>query len=370
MNFLIDQQEQLNELEATINELRSKAVDSNEIAIIAVDTEFLREKTYNAKLCLVQLGINEHQYCIDVLNIRDLTLLKNLLADEAILKLFHAARQDMEVIYQTLDVIPKPIFDTQLAAAFCGMDMQIGYGAIVSNKLNVELPKTQSRTDWTKRPLSSEQVEYAGDDVAYLESLYELLLEELQSVDRYEWFIEELDAYYDPLLYKVDPKLAYQRLSGGALNVEQQYLLKVLAQWREETAQQRNIPRTWVIKDDRLYDLAIQRPKTSNEVAKMGVFGKKSVKYWAPEIMTVIDNVKVEDKRLWNRVEPLTKAQKSVCNKMMQQLKTHSEEYNISQGLLGTRRDIEGLFRYRKSKKMLQGWRNDLIGVSLLELIE
>lgn len=364
MNHLIELQEQLNKLEPLFSGLSTK------FGVVAVDTEFLREKTYSAKLCLVQLGIGDDQYCIDVLAIDDLSLLSNLLANENVTKLFHAARQDIEVIYQTLEIIPKPIFDTQLAAAFCGKDMQIGYGAIVEAELDVVLEKTQSRTDWTKRPLSKEQIEYAGDDVAYLEALYVKLTQELQSANRYDWYLEEINEYYNVDLYVVNPVFAYQRLFGGNLNLSQQYVLKSLAQWREKTAQDRNIPRTWVLKDDRLFELAVKQPTSLEQVQKLGVFGGKSINYWGPEVIKIIAEVEVGDQQIWPRVEPLTKQQKGICSQMMQELKKYSEHNEISQGLLGTRRDIEGLYRDRQSKKLLQGWRNEIVGKPLVSFLE
>lgn len=364
MNYLIELQAQLTELEPLLSDVVSRS------GVVAVDTEFLREKTYSAKLCLVQLGIGENQYCIDVLAIEDLSLLTDLFTDERVTKLFHAARQDIEVIYQTLGVIPKPIFDTQLAAAFCGMDMQIGYGAIVEAELDVVLPKTQSRTDWTKRPLSQEQLEYAGDDVAYLEAVYDGILARLNSSERHQWYLDEMESYYDLDLYIIEPAKAYKRLFGGNLNRQQQYILKALAEWREETAQQRDIPRTWVARDDRLFELALKQPKTAGEIEKLGVFGRKSVKYWAPKVAQIIAEVKVDDQRIWQSVEPLNKEDRSVCSKMMRQLKSYAEEHEISQGLLGTRRDIESLYRHRTSEKLFQGWRNDIVGKPLVSFLE
>lgn len=364
MNYLVDQQQQLTNLTPLISRL------SSESGVISVDTEFLREKTYNAKLCLVQLGIGEDQYCVDVLAIDDLSLLVNLFEDESITKLFHAARQDIEVIYQMFGVMPKPVFDTQLAAAFCGMQMQMGYGGLVEKELEVVLAKTQSRTDWTKRPLTDEQIEYAGDDVAYLEALYLKLSDKLNDTARLNWFMEELETYYNPQLYVVDPVLAYKRLSGGNLSLKQQYALKALAEWREKNAQKRDIPRTWILRDERLFDLAIKLPTSTEQVVKLGVFGKKSVRYWAPEVADMIADLDVGKQRLWEKVEPLSKEQKKTCSKMMQQLKLISEQQEISQGLLATRRDIESLYRHRRSSKLLEGWRNEVVGKPLMAFLQ
>jgi len=369
MNYLIDEQSQLDDLSPLFTQLGDGTHDNQSHSIVAVDTEFLREKTYNAKLCLVQLGIGDDQYCIDVLAIDDLSLLVSLFEDERILKLFHAARQDMEVIYQTLGVMPKPIFDTQLAAAFCGCDMQIGYGAIVLDRLGVDLPKTQSRTDWTRRPLTAEQIEYAGDDVAYLAALYEKAVQRLEEHGKVDWYWSEIETYYDPAIYVIDPALAYKRLSGGGLRIKQQYRLKVLAQWREETAQKRDIPRTWVLRDDKLYDLATKKPKNEQEVVEMEVFGRKSVKYFAPEILQLMSEVNVGDDKIWRKVEPLTKEEKALCTRMMKKMAGFSSEHKVAQALLGTRRDIESLYRNRSSKKLLRSWRKDLVGQPLLEFI-
>lgn len=364
MNYLIEEPSQLKELEPLFSRL------SSESGVVAVDTEFLREKTYNARLCLVQLGIGEHQYCIDVLAIDDLSSIISLLADERVLKLFHAARQDMEVIYQTLGVLPKPIFDTQLAAAFCGADMQLGYGSLVADRTGVELPKTQSRTDWTRRPLSAEQVKYAGEDVAYLNALYDDAKDELADNGKTQWYQEEIQTYYQLDKYVIDPATAYKRLSGGNLKLKQQYVLKALAEWREATAQERDIPRTWVLKDDKLYDLVIQQPKSEQEIRELQVFGRKSASYLlAPQALKLIKSVEVGDTALWRKVEPLTKQDRSICSGMMKELAKLAAEHKIAQGLLATRKDIEALYRHRQSKKMLNGWRKSQVGEPLLEYL-
>ena len=364
MNYLIEDQHQLTELEPLFKQL------SEQSGVVAVDTEFLREKTYSAKLCLVQLGIAEHQYCIDVIAIEDLSLLIDLFADERIVKLFHAARQDMEVIYQTLDVLPKPIFDTQLASAFCGGDMQQGYGAMVLERTGVELAKTQSRTDWTRRPLSAEQIEYAGDDVAHLEELYRQTKGSLEENQRLDWYHQEIESYYELDKYIIDPALAYKRLSGGGLKIKQQYILKAMAEWREATAQKKDIPRSWVMRDDKLFDLVIQQPKTEQEVKDLGVFGRKSAAYLAPVALKIMDSVEVLEDRLWRKVEPLTKQEKGICSGMMKELSRISQDLGIAQGLLGSRKDMESLFRHRESERLLFGWRKGEVGDVLLSHLQ
>ena len=364
MNHLIEQQSQLKELIPLFAEL------SEQQGYIAVDTEFLREKTYNAKLCLVQLGIGENQYCIDVLAIDDLSSLTELFANQRITKIFHAARQDMEVIYQTLGVLPQPIYDTQLAAAFSGLDMQTGYSALVKAKLDLELPQSQARTDWTRRPLSEVQLAYAAEDVVHLEFLYQDSQQSMAEQGKSQWYQQELDTYYDISKYVIEPSEAWRRLNGGGLNKAQQYTLQALAAWREETAQTRNIPRTWVVRDDALFDLAAKRPTTVDEVKDLEVFGRKSVNRLAPIVANVIAQVEVGEALIWARVEPLDKQQKKFCSSMMKQLASYAEQHHIAQGLLATRKDIESLYRHRRSKKLLEGWRESVVGQPLLEYIQ
>lgn len=364
MNHLIEEQSQLTDLEPLFAQL------SENSGVVAVDTEFLREKTYNAKLCLVQLGIAEHQYCIDVLAIEDLSSLCELISNPRVLKLFHAARQDMEVIYQTLGVLPNPIFDTQLAASFCGSDMQIGYGGLVLEQLGIDLPKTQSRTDWTRRPLSPAQIEYAGDDVAHLEALYDKAIEELDATGKTQWYTAELATYYDVDLYVIDPAVAYKRLSGGGLRITEQYILKALAEWREAMAQQRDIPRTWVIRDEKLFDLAVKKPTSEQEVKDMGVFGRKSAQYLSAQAVKLISEVVVGEDKIWPKVEPLSKQEKGVCSSMMKLVAGYSKQHKVAQALIGTRKDVESLYRNRTSKKLLKGWREELVGRPLLEYLQ
>jgi ribonuclease D len=342
----------------------------NDGGSVSVDTEFLRERTYRAQLCLLQIAIGDDQYCIDVLAIKDLGCVIELLGCESVTKIFHAARQDMEVLYQTFNVMPKPIFDTQLAAAFCGLDMQIGYAALVELRLGITLEKSQSRTDWTRRPLSPEQIAYAGEDVAHLQALYQNAFNELESSGRSAWYSQEIEAYYDSSLYIIDPELAYQRLNGGDLNRTQQYTLSALAGWREATAQKKNIPRTWVLNDEGLYKLATEKNRDPEHIMGLGVFGKKSAQYMVPKILKMMAAVEVGDAPLWEKVDALKREEKKFCTMLMSKLKKVAEQQKISQALLATRKDVVTLYRTGDSDRMLTGWRRDIIGLKLLEYIQ
>ncbi|MEO0367706.1 MAG: ribonuclease D [Pseudomonadota bacterium] len=364
MNYLIDQQEQLDQLFARANKAK----------VVGVDTEFLREKTYYAKLCLIQLGIGDDQFCIDVLQIEDLSVVAQIFRDPTILKIFHAASQDLEVLYQFFGELPEPVYDTQLAAAFCGADLQLGYGAIVEEMLDIKLDKDQARTDWSKRPLSDAQLAYAADDVAYLEPLYALTSDKLESQSKTSWYAEDLAVLANADQYKFEVDEAYHRLSGGALRVTEQYRLQALATWREQTAQQRDIPRTWVIKDRAMYDIAVKYPRSPSALLDMGLLGRKSGPYMAPKIVNLLrqasSGIDKNSKPIWRRVEPLSKPQKQFCSGLMQKTADIAENENIAQALLGTRKTIESLFRHKQSDKLLSGWRTDVIGKPLLAQIE
>lgn len=362
MIHLIQTQAQLDQLKPLFSQL----IDQN--TVMAVDTEFLREKTYNARLCLLQLGIGDDQYCIDVLAIDDLSSLVELFTAPSVLKLLHAARQDMEVLWQTMGVLPKPVFDTQLAAAFCGMDLQIGHTALVEELLGITLSKSQARTDWSRRPLSQEQIDYAAEDVTYLSELHQIFVNKLQQADKLDWFEQEIVELYDIDKYEIEPAKAYQRLSGGSLNLLQQYTLKALAEWRETMAQKRDIPRSWVLRDDRLYELATRRPTSESVIKEMSVFGRKSAHRLAPQAAKLIAKVEAQSEPLWKRSDPLDKEQKARIGQMMAKLKDLAAEHNVAQGLLATRRDLEKLYRDQSSKKLLNGWRKTLVGEPLLEM--
>ncbi len=363
MNYLIEHPSELTELKPLIDDLKNRG------GVVGVDTEFLREKTYRAKLCLMQLAIGEHQYCIDVLALEDVQILHELMAANNIVKIFHASSQDLEVIYQTFDVLPHPIFDTQLAAAFCGSDLQQGYSAMVEQRLGIELVKSQARTDWSRRPLTEKQIEYAGLDVEYLHELMSLIEADLDACGRRAWYEQEILSYSDPEPFDESPAKAWRRVSGGHLKLRQQYALRDLAIWREQQAQQKNIPRSWILRDDKLYDLVQRNPKTAQEIIDAGSFGRRSSAYLAPKALEVLRSVKVGDQPLWLKSEPLTKAEKSICSAAMKELGVIAQELNIAQALLATRKDIEYLFRHRQSKRLMQGWRKEIVGDVILDFI-
>ena len=239
----------------------------------AIDTEFLREKTYYPKLCLVQVATPDMVACIDPLVLDDITPLLDVIFDQQITKVMHAARQDMEIFYHLRGTVPAPVFDTQIAALLLGLPDQVGYGGLVQELLGVKLHKLHSRTDWSQRPLDGEQLHYAADDVIYLAQAYQLMQEKLWESDRLDWLAGDFQALSDPALYAAHPETAWLRvkgankLSGAALAA-----LQALAAWREDKAQTLDRPRDWVLRDDVLLDLSlihISEPTRPRLVSRM-----------------------------------------------------------------------------------------------------
>ena len=222
-------------------------------SVLAIDTEFLREKTYYANLCLIQLATDAEVAVVDPFAIEDMKVLAPLLTDSSIVKLFHAGGQDLEILYRELGVLPAPLFDTQVAATLLGHTQQIGYGPLVHSLCGVNLKKSDSFTDWSRRPLSTSQLEYAADDVIYLPKMYRIMVEKLEAKGRLHWLDNDFAAMSDPAHYESDPFERYKRLKRvGQLTRRQLSAAREVACWREVTAQERDMPRKWVLTDEQI----------------------------------------------------------------------------------------------------------------------
>ena len=245
---------------------------------IAVDTEFIREKSYYPRLCLIQVGTPERAACIDPLRIESLEPLYALLFDPGIVKVLHACSQDLEIFVHRTGRVPQPLFDTQLAAPLLGLAEQIGYASFVKEMLGVHLDKTQARTDWSQRPLSDRQLEYAADDVRYLSTIYPRIRDKLAEQGRLAWLDAEFEPYLQVERYQTHPEAAWQRIRGmdklrpAALCAAQQ-----LAAWRETRAQTRDLPRNWVLKDEHLLDIARMAPQGTAELSKIRGLPPKTI---------------------------------------------------------------------------------------------
>src|SRR5271165_1445297 len=237
-----------------LEELPSLARALESHATIGVDTEFLRERTFFPKLCLLQLAAGEDIWCVDALREGSLEPLVPALTARAARKVIHSARQDLEAFYLSVRRVISPVFDTQIAAGCIGLKPQIGYAELLKTLLHVTLPKGQTRTDWSRRPLTREQLEYAADDVLYLGEIAERLTERLRELGRERWVLEDCAALEDTRLYEPDPKLAWQRLRGlKQLSPAPRARVRALAVWRETLARERDLPRQWILADAAIF---------------------------------------------------------------------------------------------------------------------
>jgi ribonuclease D len=237
---------------------------------LALDTEFIRERTYYPRLCLIQIATPDAIACIDPLAELDLQPLLNVLYEPKITKVLHAAQQDLEIFFHLRNSVPSPVFDTQIAATILGQGDQVGYAALAQNLLGVSLDKSQVRTDWSRRPLSPEQLSYAADDVRYLREIYRLQQDQLHARQRLDWLAEDFAKLVDPAQYRPAPQQIWQRVKGhGKLKPAQLVVLQALASWREQEAMQADKPRRWLCDDNLLFDLARLQPKDQAGLDKL-----------------------------------------------------------------------------------------------------
>jgi len=360
-----------------INDEKSLATFCDEIRdenVLALDTEFIREKSYYPQLCLLQIAAGNQLACIDPLAIASLDPLLELIYDTSKVKLFHAARQDLEIFFQLKNSIPTPVFDTQIAATLLGFNDQCGYAALIGKMLDVQLDKDQARTDWSQRPLDNKQIQYAANDVRYLLQVYPLIIDKLSSQNRTEWLNDDFESLTDDSLYRIDPESTWRRVTGhNKLKPRQLAILQKLAAWREQTAIKRDRPRRWIIADDILIGLAQQLPANLLQLEKIrGIKSSTVDKFGDAIIKVIIDSKDIPEDQWphlakWQRTTPQQDALVDVCIAYMKQLAFENE---ISPGILCNRKDMEKLIMGESELPILQGWRKQLIGQPVLNLLQ
>lgn len=336
---------------------------------VAVDTEFNRESTYYAKLGLLQVGTDEVVACVDPLAV-DLAPLLDLLYRPTVLKVLHAGRQDLEVLQDIRRDVPRPLFDTQIAAALVGYPGQIGYASLVNAVSSVNLPKLHTRANWEARPLSEEQIRYAGDDVTYLREVYRRLDARLGELGRSQWLAEECEALANPALYRNEPEYAHTRLSAGhAVAPVGQPLLKALAIWREQTAQARNRPRSWIVSDAALIEIARAAPADRDALGRLPQVPAAVVQRHGDAIVTIVREARAAPpERIWPDPRPPTPAEQALIRQMQQRVNAVAAAKNISAEIIATRRSLFALVRER-SGPLSRGWRQALIGEELAGML-
>ncbi len=337
---------------------------------LAVDTEFMRERTYYAQLALIQVASDQGNAIIDTPALSSLTPLKDAFLRSDCLKIMHSASQDLEVLGQALGIMPVPLFDTQIAASFLGEPDQIAYAAIVKQRLGIDIPKDQTRTNWLQRPLSQAQLAYAEVDVLYLYALYEQLVEELTSLGRLAWVEDESHALIDKTLKGTTPELAWQRVNSiPRLAPKQQQVAMALADWRERRAQNRNIPREWVLKKQALVNLAKMQPVSMAELKSIDGLGEKLVNLIGQQLLDVIK--RAVSQPLTTQVPiKLSSEQRGQAKKLMSWLRERGEALRIAPALIANRKVIEQLVLGERDLALLRDWRAQIAGNEMLALID
>lgn len=341
---------------------------------ITVDTEFLRESTFWAQLCLVQMAGPEEAAVVDPLAPGiDLTPFYALMADQRVTKVFHAARQDIEIFVKQAGAVPRPLFDTQVAAMVCGYGDQVSYDQLVHRITGHQLDKTSRFTDWSRRPLSPKQISYAIADVTYLRDVYGSLAAQLEKQGRTEWVAEEMAVLSDIETYRTLPADAWQRLKMRVKKPRQLAILQELAAWREREAQERDVPRGRVIKDDAIYEIALQQPRDTEALARLRSiprgFERSST---ARAILTVIEEALARPEGELPRIprqRPGTEYASAAAELLKVLLKMVAEEHGVAARIVANSDDLERIAADDDADvPALRGWRRQLFGEQALAL--
>src|SRR3954469_4093165 len=355
------------ELEAFCEKIKSQP-------FVAVDTEFMRETTYWPKLCLIQAAAPSAEACIDPLSDEiDLEPFLEIMRDESILKVFHAARQDVE-IFNNLQAMPKPLFDTQVAGMAAGFGEQIAYDALVRQMLKVDLDKSSRFTDWARRPLSDNQLTYALADVTHLAALYPMLRERLERENRLGWVTDEMNDLTDPANYDVEPENAWKRLRPRRHTAKYLAVYRAVAAWRERTAQLRDQPRGRILKDEAIDEVATQAPVDAEALDRLRSVPKGfSGSRFGPDLLGAVREALKDPEAYAPVIErsrtPPSPAAGAVVELLKVLLKARSEEAGVASKLIATVSDLELIANEDEADTpALKGWRREAFGEDALKL--
>ncbi len=364
----------------TTEELAAFCTRAAQAPYVTIDTEFLRERSYYAKLCLLQMAIpgpdgpdSGDAVLVDPIA-GDLSMapLYALLRDTSTVKVLHAARQDLEIFYIEGQALPQPLFDTQIAAMVCGFGEQVGYETLVRKVAKASLDKTSRFTDWSRRPLSEAQKTYALADVTHLRVIYEHLSQRLAETGRRGWVEEELAVLTDPATYVVQPDEAWKRIRTRSSSPRFLAVVQALARFREEFAQSRNIPRSRVMKDDALLELASTRPTSVDELGRARLLLREARRgEIADGILAAVREAMALPGEALPKPEPdrgQMNVNPALADLLRVLLKAKAEEAGVAQKLIASAEDLDGLAAGRRDMATLKGWRRDLFGADALRL--
>ena len=340
--------------------------------VVAVDTEFIREKTYHPRLCLVQVATRERIAAIDPLALDDLSPLKAIFENPEVTKVIHACSQDLEVLLDGMDAEVAPVFDTQVAAAFVGLRQQASYGELVESYTGVRLSKTESLTDWSRRPLDEEQLSYAEDDVRYLIGIYEKMLSDLASRNRLSWVLPEMEAHTNLELARRRPEEAYLRLKrSGSLTRRQLAVAREVCAWRERLASKRDVPRKWVLSDEMIVEVCRRNPQDVTRLRRIRGLEQLSERDAEGIVRAVKKGLEVptdQCPQTKQRVRPSAESE-GIVDLMYALVRVVADKEGVAAPLIASRDDLADFAHNPENASLSTGWRHELVGGQLERLL-
>ncbi|MBM3643401.1 MAG: ribonuclease D [Alphaproteobacteria bacterium] len=359
----------------TTDDLASFCARLADADFIAVDTEFMRERTYWPKLCLAQVAGPREAAAIDALAEGiDLAPLDALMANERVLKVFHAARQDLEIFQLRMGRLPQPLFDTQIAAMVCGHGESASYESLASKLAKAKIDKSSRFTDWSRRPLSNRQIEYALSDVTHLRTVYEKLRAELDKSGRLDWIGEEMAVLNDPATYRADPELAWRRLKPRTAAPRTLATLREVAAWRERTAQRIDIPRQRLLRDEQVLEISAHAPKGVEELGQTRGLGRGFAEGWqGRELLEAIERARaLPESELppRERQGEILRAPPAAVDLLRTLLRLRAEQAGVAARLVANAEDIDRIAAGKRDVAVLTGWRAEIFGREAIDLVE
>jgi ribonuclease D len=361
----------------TTEDLAAFCAEAARHPYVTVDTEFLRERTYYSKLCLVQLAYpgegDANAVLVDPL-VEGLSLapLYELFRDHGVVKVFHAARQDLEIFHVDAGIIPEPLFDTQVAAMVCGFGEQVGYETLVRKVAKASLDKSSRFTDWSRRPLTEAQKKYALADVTHLRVIYEELERQITRSGRRKWVAEEMSVLQDPATYRVDPAEAWKRIKTRTSSGKFLAVVRELARFREAHAQARNIPRNRVFKDDALVELASTKPQSDKDLSRSRLLLREARRGdIAAGILAAVKAGLETPPEEMPRPDPTREklqVNPALADMLRVLLKARAEGEGVAQKLIASSADLDALAAGDRDVPALKGWRKEVFGADALRL--
>lgn len=351
-----------------LEDVGSIAADLDDSHCIGLDTEFMREKTFFAELCLVQISTKKEIYCIDPLAATDMPLFWSSAMQTP--WVVHSARQDIEVIYQAAKRMPTQLFDTQIAAGLLGYAPQMGYATLVSELFDVEIPKSHTRADWSRRPLSDAVMQYAAEDVEYLLPAQDVLGERLDKLNRLQWADEDSAMLLDPALYDIDPQAAIKRLKGARnMRGRKRSAAARLAAWREREALRANRPRQWIARDAALLEIAFSLPTTMKQLESIDDLPAGLVRRSGQRLLEIVAESASDDHNHRPPSAP-NEAQKALLKKMQAHVADCAEGLGLSAEIIAPKKELSAvIIGGERDSRVFTGWRRELVGDDLLKLL-